>query len=247
MTFYSILLPLFGLLFSVLLITGCGEDIGQVGPQDKLKIVKIEGLEELDPGSTTTLKAAVEYSGDERFLRYKWSASNGQISSQGQTAVYIAPPNPGTDTVTLTVTDGILTEKKSTSIVIRPTVSHELLIGAKIHWPAVAENDVLKFNVKVEQIFSPKIKLRYEIQKDKDRFNAFLSLEVNKKIVLADKGVGDDLPGGRSLGEVDVSNIVKAPGGYLFAFYIKPGNRIKDGWILNSAKLIGVEGTSDLQ
>lgn len=238
----------FPLILILILITGCGEDISQLLPQDKLQIVKIEaGSEELDPGNTTTLKAVIEYSANEELLRYKWSAASGQISSQGKTAVYIAPKNSGTDTVTLTITDGILTEKRSIPIVIRPTVSHELLIGARIHWPALLENDLLKFNVKVAQIFNPKIKLLYDVQKDKEKFNAFLSIQVDKKTILVDEGVGDDLPGGRSVGEVDVSDIIKSQGLYVLSLYIKPGNRSKEGWILNSAKLTGAEGTSNLQ
>ncbi len=70
-------------------------------------------------------------------------------------------------------------------------------------------------------------------------------LEVGQKVILQDMAIGNEQPstGIRTIRDIDVTDIINKPGQYKITFYIRPGDRASNGWLMNEAKLIGVEGS----
>lgn len=238
----------FFLIFVLLLIVGCSEDVPFL-PKETLKVKEVTATETtLGVGDTTTLEVIVDYSGDKTVLMYTWTVSSGNIQGSGSRVTYKAPNTPGTYLVNVTVTDGTISSSGTIEIVVteRPT-SSVLIIDRDTYFPAEAVKDKLAYDVKVTKVSSKKVVLHYDITQKNDKFDAFLSIEINKIIVQKEMAIGNEQPSTaeRTIRDIDVSNVITAPGRYMVVFYIRPGDRARNGWLLNEAKLIGVEGSSD--
>jgi len=229
-----------------LFIISCGDDEQLFGPPKEY--LEIKGLKsnqtELEYGETTTITAVIEYSGDELFLSYQWSSTFGSIAGSGKSAVYIALDEPGTQTITLTVTDGEVIAQEKVNITVKPP-EHQLIIGENTHWQAVSLNNVLRYDVEVDEIFREKVELRYDIIQDTDESGAWLSIAIDGKPVLEDKTIGVPFTQKRIIERIDVSDVISAPGQYTIEFSLRLTNLVKQGWLLNAANIIGVEGTSE--
>jgi hypothetical protein len=201
---------------------------------------------ELESGDTATIEAQVEYSGQESFLSYTWSATGGGIVGSGKRVVYIAPEEPGVQTITLTVTDGVVINQKSVTISVK-AISGTLTIGSNTHWPAKALNDVLRYEVTVDRVSRNRVELKYDITQDQDKVDIFLSITINGTTVLNRKAIGGFIPSTakRTVDKIDASNVIQAPGKYIIEFSLELINLVKNGWLLNEAKLIGVEGRAE--
>ncbi|MGQ9608330.1 MAG: hypothetical protein ACUVWN_03445 [bacterium] len=234
----------------IFLISGCGEDISII-PTETLKVTELRPTRSpISIDDTTTIEAIVDYSGDKTVLMYTWTASAGSIQGSGDKVTYKAPNTPGVYTINVVVTDGAISSGKTIEIrVTQQSTSASLIIDQNTHWPAESLKDKLAYDVKVNKLSGGKVTLHYDITQDQDKFDAFLSIEINKKIVQPEMAIGAEQPSTakRTVRDIDVSNVITAPGKYLVIFYIRPGDRVRNGWLLNEAKLIGAEGSSDPQ
>jgi len=236
----------FILLITFALFISCGDD-GQLysPPKEYLEIEELKSNQtEIEYGETTTITAVVEYSGDESFLSYQWSVTAGNISGHGDSATYIAPDEPGTQTITITVTDEVVITQATVNIVIKPP-AHQLIIGENTYWQATSLNDVLQYDVKVDRILRDKVELRYDITQNKEEAGAWLSITINGDFVLRDKKIGLPATPKQTIERIDVSNVIKTPGLYTVEFSLSLPNLVKQAWLLNAANIIGVEGTSE--
>ena len=236
----------FAAILSLLIIMGCGEDNLYAPGRGTLKITELQSsLTELDSGDTTTIECQVEYSGQESFLSYTWSATSGNIAGNGKQVVYTAPEESGVQTITLTVTDGVIIDQQSITISVQ-AISSMITIGSNTHWPEKALDDVLRYEVTIDKVSNNKVELKYDITQDQDKVDAFLSIIVNGTTVLNKKAIGGFIPSTaeRTVDKIDVSNVIQAPGKYTIEFSLELTNLVKNGWLLNEAKLLRVEGTS---
>ena len=229
----------------VLFIISCSDDEQLYSPPKEY--LEIKGLQseqtEIEYGETTTIRCDIEYSGEESFLSYKWEVTSGNIAGNGRSAIYIAPDESGTQTITLTVTDGEVIAQEKVNITIKPP-DHQLIIGDNTHWQAASLNDVLRYDVKIDEIFKEKVELRYDIVQDKDDAGAWLSIAINGDFILEDKTVGEPFTPERIIERLDVSEVIKAPGHYTIEFSLRLTKLVKQGWLLNEANLLGTEGAS---
>lgn len=230
---------------------GCGGDINNILSPESLDVTDLKTTQtSLGIGDTTTVEASVVYSGDMTVLMYTWTTTGGKIRGSSSSVVYEAPETSGVYSITVKVTDGIISSSKTIEIrVTQQSTTPTLIIDQDTHWPSEAIKDKLAYDVKITKIATGKVILHFEITQDKDDFDAFLSIEAGDKVVFAKTAIGAQLPstGKVTVRDVDVSNAIKAPGRYMINLYIEPGNRVQDGWLLNELKLIGVEGSSDPQ
>ncbi len=236
----------FILLITFVLFISCGDDEQLYSPpKEYLEIKELKSNQtEIEYGETTTITAVIEYSGDESLLSYQWSATAGNIAGKSSSATYIAPDEPGTQTITITVTDEVVIAQETVNIVIK-SPAHQLIIGENTHWQAVSLNDVLRYDVKVDQIFRDRVELKYDITQDKDEAGAWLNITINGNFVLEDEKIGLPATPERTIERVDVSNVIKTPGLYTVEFSLSLLKRVGQGWLLNTANIIGVEGTSE--
>lgn len=102
---------LFGIaaLVALLAIWGCSKD-ATISITSLAANPSTVGLD-----STATVTAVVDYSGD-RTVSYSWSCSAGAISGAGSTVSWTAPDHEGQYTVTLSVSDGDVSDEKSVTI-----------------------------------------------------------------------------------------------------------------------------------
>lgn len=245
----KIFLVIYLLLILILMaIVGCSEDI-PFFPKETLKVEEVVAIEPtLEVSDTTTLEAIVDYSGDRTVLMYTWTVSSGNIQGSGSKVTYKAPNTPGTYLVSVTVTDGTISASGTIEIVVTErSTSSVLIIDRDTYFPAEATKDKLAYDVKVTKISTKKVTLHYDITQKNDKFDAFLSIEINNKVVQKEMAIGNEQPSTaeRTIRDIDVSSVITAPGKYMVVFYIRPGDRARNGWLLNEAKLIGVEGSSD--
>ena len=201
-------------------------------------------------GDTTTVEATVIYSGDMTVLLYTWSATGGKIRGTTNKVTYEAPTTPGVYSISLKVTDGVVSSGRTIEIRVTQfpsTVS--LILDRDTHFPSENAKEKLAYDVNVTKLSGEKLLLHFEITQDSDKFDAFLSIEVGGNIVLPEMAIGNEQPstGKVTVRDIDVSNVIKAPGRYMITLYMRPGNRAQNGWLLNEAKLIGAEGSSDPQ
>jgi hypothetical protein len=233
---------------ALLIISGCGEDFLILN--ETLEIDEISaGQSSIDTGGTTTLDAAVSYSGDETVLLYDWSADAGEISGSGSRDVYKAPNTPGVYTIEVTVTDGVVSSGATIAITVGQQSVGSLILDINTYWPADELEGKLVYSVDIEKIESGRVTLHYDITQDQDEFDAFLRIQINQQTVLPSTAIGGELPSTakRTVDDVDVSSVIRSPGRYTITFYIKPANRANRGWLLNEARITGVQGTSDPQ
>ncbi|HGJ64381.1 TPA: hypothetical protein ENS27_03200 [bacterium] len=197
-------------------------------------------------GDTTTIEALSLYSGDETALSHSWSASAGFIQGEGNKATYMAPRESGVYSVNVKATDGMVSSERTAEIDVKQgTPEASILICRNTYFPAKTMKDKLTFNITVNKIPGTKVLLHYDITQDKDKFDTFLSIEINQKFVLQDMAIGNEQPstGVRTNRDLDVTNVITKPGQYTITFYIRPGDRTENGWLMNEAKLIGVDGS----
>ncbi len=238
-------------LCSLLLVVlfGCGEDLPII--TETLEVRNLTPAQSsIGAGETTIVESTVSYTGDETVLLYRWSADAGTIQGSNGKATYIAPENPGTYTISLRVTDGVISDEKTTTITVGQQSVDSLILDLDTHWPALDSKDKLAYNVNIRSVTSSKILLYYDITQDKAQFDAFLSIEINGAVVLRETAIGAEQPSTakRTKGDIDVTGVITGPGRYVVTFYLlMPGSVVKDGWLMNEAKITGVQGTSDPQ
>jgi hypothetical protein len=239
---YLILLTLI-----IIIISGCSNDISNIFTET-LKITNVQVTPStVSIGETAVLEASVDYSGDKTVLMYTWKASAGTIGGSGNRVTYIAPSKPGACTIELVVSDGVISDGEIIDISVVQQAVPSITMDISTYWPGEAQKDKLAYNVNVKSIVTRKVLLHYDITQDQDKFDVFLTIQIGQKTVLDVKAIGAEQPSTakRTVEDIDVSSAINVPGRYIVTFYISPGNRAKNGWLLNEAKLIGVEGTSD--
>ena len=233
---------------ALVVIFGCGEDFPIL--TESLEINELKATQSsIGAGETTTIQASVDYTGDKTVLIYKWTASAGTVQGSDSKATYIAPGNPGTYSISLRVTDGVVSRERTVAITVSQQSTESLILDRNTHWPAVAHKDKLAYNVNVKSVVSGRVLLHYDITQDQDEFDAFLSIQIGQRTVLPEMAIGGELPSTakRTTDDIDVSSVITGPGRYMVTFYIEPGDRVENGWLMNEAKIIGVQGTSDPQ
>ncbi|MGQ9608329.1 MAG: PKD domain-containing protein [bacterium] len=216
---------------------------------EKLKVNELKVPESaIIAGDTAVLQTVADYTGDESALNYTWSASAGSILGKGNKATYKAPDTPGSYSVNVRASDGAIASERTAEISVEsPSSFASLLIDTNKYWPAIALKDKISYNVKVDRLTGGRVILHYDITQDKDNYDAFLSIEIGKRIILQDMAIGNEQPstGIRTIRDIDVSDVITEPGQYIINLYIRPGDRAQNGWLLNEASLIGVEGSSE--
>ncbi len=239
----------FTVIISILIIAGCGEDEILYSPvKETLQITTLDSSQtELFPGETMTINSTIEYSGKESLLSYTWQVTGGSIANNGKSAVYIAPDESGEYTITLMVTDDIVDDQKSITVFVK-AAPHTLIIDSNTHWPATTLKNVLQYDIQVDSVFDNWVELKYDIIQDQAQADAFLSISINDVVVndVDEKPIGGFIPSTdkRTIEKSDVSNLIRAPGQYTVTFTLKLASRVERGWLLNEAKLFGVEGIS---
>ena len=240
----------FLLLFAIIFIAGCGEDI-PILSNETLSVKELKATQSsVGVGDTTTINASVDYTGDATVLMYTWTATGGKIRGTGNTVTYEASSTPGTYTISVKVTDGAISSGDSIEIVVtQQSNTPTIILDSDTYWLAENVKDKLAYDVNVTKVASGKVLLHFEITQENDNFDAFLSIQIGQQTVLPEMAIGNEQPstGKVTIRDVDVSGAIKAPGRYVVTLYIRPGNRAQNGWLLNEAKLIGVEGSSDPQ
>jgi len=231
---------------ALVVIAGCGDDFSLL--PETLEIGNIETSQSsIGVGETTVLEASVSYSGDETVLIYDWSADAGTVGGSGSKATYIAPGTPGIYFITLMVSDGAVSDERSVQIDVGGQGADSLILDFDTHWPATDERDKLSYRVNVTSVTGTRTLIQYDITQDEDEFDAFLSIEIGQTTVLPERAIGAEQPSTaeRTVDQIDVSHIVNTPGVHIITFYMRPGDRVQNGWLLNEAKLIGVQGDVD--
>ena len=238
------LLPLFCLL--ILILCGCGDDENPTQPiQNVLEIKELSITDQpLEVGNTATVTALINYSGDEVDLIYTWKATSGKIFGEASSVAYLAPDRPGTDTITLELTDGFVVEKHS--IIVEVVETHSLSIDSRAYWQGEDFTQNLKYQVEVTQLFRPDVKLRYEILQDRAQTGAFLSIHINNTPLVEDMAIGSVRPAEKQIvqGEIDASEVVTTLGRYEIIFTLVVVQAVEQGWQLQDAKLIGAQGSA---
>lgn len=232
----------------LIIVIGCGEDFGLF--TETLEIQRIEsGQSSVGVGQTTTLEAFVSYSGDETVLMYEWSADAGTIGGSGNTATYIAPNSPGTYSITLRISDGAISDERSIQIGVGQEAVESIIMDFDTHWPAIAHKDKLSYRVNIKSIPSGKVSIYYDVTQDRDEFDAFFSIDINGITVMPEMAIGATQPSTarRTDGQIDVSGVINSTGWYTIDFFIRPGDQVASGWLMNEAKIIGAQGTADPQ
>jgi hypothetical protein len=232
------------------ILIGCGADI----PNFSTESLDVTGLKTsqnpIGIGDTATIEASIVYSGDMTVLMYTWSVTGGKIRGSSNAVVYEAPTTEGVYTISVKVTDGTISSSKTIEIrVTQQSATPSLILDQNTYWSSEALKDKLSYDVNITKIATGKVLLHFEITQDKDEFDTFLSIVVGNQVVLPKMAIGAQLPstGKVTVRDIDVSKIINASGRYMINLYIEPGNRAQDGWLLNEAKLVGVEGSSDPQ
>jgi len=230
----------------LVVIMGCGDDFSLLS--ETLEIDNIEvSQSSIGVGETTVAEAFVSYSGDATVLIYEWSADAGTVGGSDNRATYIAPGTSGTYFITLKVSDGAVSDEKTVQINVGEQAGDSLILDFDTHWPATDQKDKLSYRVNVASVTGTRTLIHYDITQDEDEFDAFLSIEIGQTNVLPEKAIGAEQPSTakRTVDQIDVSHIVNTPGVHIIAFYIRPGDRVQNGWLLNEAKIIGVQGDVD--
>ena len=229
-------------------IAGCGDDLPLSTETLKVKDLEVSPAS-VSVGETVSIKAVVDYSGDVAVLMYDWSADTGAIQGDGSRAIYVAPSTPGIYAINLRVTDGVISSDKTVDIVVVGRSMDTIILDRDTHWQALSHESKLAYSVNIKSITGGKVLLHYEIVQDMDNSDVFLTILIDNNIVLDSMAIGGEQPstGVVTIRDLDVSNVITAPGRYMIVFSIVPGNRAKDGWLMREAKILGAKGTSDPQ
>ena len=242
------------LLTSVFILAGCGED--EILSRPMLHLLEIKGLsstnQTLNAGDTATVTVQVNYSGDEGDLTYTWKATGGRIFGEGPSATYLAPDAAGTDTITLEVTDGNVSDLRAITVEV---VAHLLQIDSGAYWEGKNLTPALKYQVDITKIFRPNPILRYEILQEESTAGAFLSIHINDDALIEDVAIGEvqlrnrvppDTSAQKPLitGSIDTSGVIRAPGRYEVTLTLVVSKAVERGWLLRNIQLVGVEGSA---
>ncbi len=234
------------LCISVLMLIGCSDD-ETLTPRIR-HTVEISELsltsQTLDPGGTTTVTATFNYSGDEADLIFRWEASSGQIIGDTSTVTYVASNATGTPTITLALTDGFAMVEHS--ITVKIVAPQSLLIDSDTYWAGQGETLVLKYQASITQILHQPVTLRYKILQAEAKTGAFLSVEVNGTLLVEEEAIGEVQPIEKMTitEEIDVSRIITGPGRYEITLTLIVVNAAERGWLLQTAELVGAEGSA---
>ena len=231
-------------LLSVLcLISACETENLLTIDAETLEIALKADTQMLNIGDTTTITATVDYSGDASALDFIWKVSNGRIVGGGSSVVYVAPASAGINTITLEVTDGIVSDRQD--IRIEVGIGHAIIATPNRYWQGSTFTQTLSYSLKVDEVFRENIKLRYEILQDTARAGAFLSITINGISVVQDRTIGAVQPNETQIigDEIDVSSVITAPGNYELSLTLQIVNVMEDAWLLRKLTIIGVEGT----
>ena len=198
----------------------------------------------LEAGSTTTIIATFDYSGDEADLIFRWEVSSGQIIGEASSVTYVASDTPGIHTITLQLTDGFATTEHT--ITVEVLAQQSLLIDADTYWVGQGETLALKYQINVAQILHQPVILQYTIVQDEARTGAFLNVEVDGVLFVEEEAIGEVGPpeGIVITGQVDVSGIIAGRGPYEVTLMLTVVNAVERGWLLQKAALIGAEGSA---
>jgi len=231
----------------LVVIFGCGEDLPIF--TETLEVRNLTAAQSsIGAGETTIIESTVSYTGDETVLLYRWSADAGTVQGSNGKATYIAPESPGTYTISLRVTDGVISDEKTTTITVGQQSVDSLILDLDTHWPALDRKDKLAYNINIKSVTGRKVLLYYDITQDKAQSDAILSIEINGAAVLRETAIGELSTAKRTKGDIDVTGVITGPGRYVVTFYLlMPGGVVNDGWLMNEAKITGVQGTSDPQ
>ena len=231
------------LLIAMCLISACDTDSLLNFEAETLEIDLKAGTHTLNIGDTTTITATVDYSGDTSALDFIWSVSNGRIVGSGNSIVYVAPESAGTNTISLQVTDGNVSDRQD--IRIEVSIGHAIIATPNRYWQGNTFTQTLSFRLQVDEIFRENIKLRYEILQDTARAGAFLRITINDISVVRNRTIGTVQPDEPQMigDEIDVSSVITAPGNYELSLTLEIVNVMEDAWLLRKIMLIGVEGT----
>lgn len=224
-------------------ISACDTDSLLNNDAETLEIDLKANSQTLNIGDTTTITATVDYSGNTTDLDFVWSASEGEIRGSGPSVVYVAPESTGTSTITLEVTDGIITERQDIRIEI--SIGHAIIAMPNKYWQGPDFTQTLSFRLEVDEIFRENIKLRYEIIQDTARAGTFLSISINSISVVSNRSIGDVLPNEPQMiaDDVDISSVITSPGNYEVTLTLEIVNVMEDAWLLRKLTFIGVEGS----
>ena len=231
------------LLSVMCLISACETDNLLNIDAETLEITLNADTQMLNIGDTTTITATVNYSGDASALDFIWKVSNGRIVGDGNSVVYVAPESAGTNTITLEVTDGNVSDRQD--IRIEVGIGHAIIATPNRYWQGNTFTQTLSYSLKVDEIFRENIKLRYEILQDTARAGAFLSITINSIAVVQDRTIGAVQPNEPQMigDEIDISSVITAPGNYELSLTLEIVNVMEDAWLLRKLTIIGVEGT----
>ena len=231
------------LLMALCLISACETDNLLNIDAETLEITLNADTQMLNIGDTTTITATVNYSGDASALDFIWKVSNGRIVGDGNSVVYVAPESAGTNTITLEVTDGNVSDRQD--IRIEVGIGHAIIATPNRYWQGNTFTQTLSYSLKVDEIFRENIKLRYEILQDTARAGAFLSITINSIAVVQDRTIGAVQPNEPQMigDEIDISSVITASGNYELSLTLEIVNVMEDAWLLRKLTIIGVEGT----
>ncbi len=218
------------------------ENLLNIDPET-LEIALKADTQMLNIGDTTTITATVDYSGDASDLDYIWNVSDGRIVGEGNSIVYVAPESAGTNTITLEVTNGNVSDKQQ--IRIEVSIGHAIIANPNRYWQGPNFTQTLTYSLNVDEIFRENIKLRYEILQDTARAGAFLSIAINGISVGQGRTIGAVTPDEPQMigDEIDVSSVITVPGNYELTLTLDIVNVMEDAWLLRKLTIIGVEGT----
>ncbi len=198
----------------------------------------------LEPGDTTTIMVAFDYSGDEADLIFGWETSSGAIVGNGSSVTFLAPDAPGTHTITLQLTDGFAVAEHSATVKV--LAAQLFLIDSDVYWTGEGETLILRYQVNVTRILHQPVILRYDIIQDKARTGAFLGIDVNGVSLVEEEAIGevDPAEGISITGEVDLSSIITDLGTYEITLTLVVVNSVERGWLLEEAVLLRAEGSA---
>ncbi|MYE88663.1 hypothetical protein F4X33_06680 [Candidatus Poribacteria bacterium] len=198
----------------------------------------------VEAGGTTTITVMFDYSGDEADLIFRWEASSGEIIGDASSVTYVTSDIPGTHKVTLQLTDGFATVERA--ITVEVLAQQSLLIATDTYWAGQGNTLVLQHQVNVTQILHQPVILQYDIVQDASKTGAFLNVDVDGVLLVEEEAIGEVDPPDRITitGELDVSQIITAPGRYNVTLTLVAVNAIERGWLLERAALLGAEGSA---
>ena len=158
--------------------------------------LEISGLsltnQNVETGNTAMVTAQVDYSGAAEDLFYTWKTTGGTIIGDTAIVTYLAPEIAGVYAITLEVTDGTAVNRQAVDVEVIDT--HLLQIESGQYWAGDGFTQKLTYQVDVEEIARPDVKLRYEILQDQAEAGAFLSVEVNNAALAKDMAIGSVQP-----------------------------------------------------